>query len=231
MYRIQIATTSWCRKGIKYAYTYFCKGPSPFEEKALSCSDAPSCSGWCMHQPSWLGCAYNAICTVPTMIKQDKKSPKLRGSAAMVRSLIPFGVFVANKLLDPLSEVEMAAIQGINHLAQCYDALSIADATWQARLRSSSILFALQYIALERYHVDGNGVAKLWRVKPKLHLFVEMCSEGTRPSMIWAYRDEDFGGSFAKYGRRRGGLMSVSGVSNGVINLFRMQPMVRIVRY
>jgi hypothetical protein len=71
---------------------------------------------------------------------------------------------------------------------------------------------------------------KLWKIKPKLHLFLELCSvERTRPSLCWNYRDEDFGGSVARLARRRGGLLSASAFSRNLILMWSMQPMIRIV--
>eukprot|EP00972_Heterocapsa_arctica_P027806 4090176-Heterocapsa_arctica.AAC.1 len=52
-------------------------------------------------------------------------------------------------------------------------------------MRFSSIQFALQYVSLEAGSLDP----KSWRVKPKLHVFLEVCSEGGRPAMYWNYRD------------------------------------------
>ena len=56
-------------------------------------------------------------------------------------------------------------------------------------LLTSSPRFAAQMVALET--VDPSG----WCVKPKLHLFLELCSSRARPTLFWNYRDEDFGGS------------------------------------
>ena len=71
---------------------------------------------------------------------------------------------------------------------------------------------------------------KLWKIKPKLHLFLELCSvERTRPSLCWNYRDEDFGGSVARLARRRGGLLSASAFSRNLILMWSMQPMIRIL--
>ena len=65
-----------------------------------------------------------------------------------------------------------------------------------------------------------------WRIKPKLHLFLHLCSDGGRPSLFWTYRDEDYGGTVARYSRRRGGLLSARGMSEGMLDRFRMEPMI-----
>ena len=161
---------------------------------------------------------------VPTMLKQKKKSPKLRGSAAQVRALVDFGVHAANSWLNPSVDVDVAAATMIGHLAECYHALSKDKGNWKELLTENSIAFAHQYVALESFFDDG----EIWKVKPKLHQFLELAADGSKPALFWGYRDEDFGGSFSKYGRRRGGLMSSRATSLGVINLFRLQPIVRI---
>ena len=69
------------------------------------------------------------------------------------------------------------------------------------------------------------------RVKPKMHLFLELCIEGGKPATCWTYRDEDWGGSVAKMSRRRGGLLSTAAYSSNLLDRFRMQqPMIRMRR-
>ena len=68
---------------------------------------------------------------VPTMIKQQKKAPKLRGSAAQVRALVPFGVQAANEYLDGTKETDVAAAAMICHLNACYWALSREEEHWK----------------------------------------------------------------------------------------------------
>ena len=163
---------------------------------------------------------------LPTMLKQPKKSPKLRGSAAQVRALVPFALKCAEDLLAGGSPAEIAALVGTRHLSECYKALSHESIFFADVLRENSIAFALQYCALEQFFEHP----KAWRVKPKLHLFLEICSEGSKPALFWTYRDEDFGGSVSRLARRRGGLLSVRAFSNNLLQCFRMQqPMVRMV--
>ena len=58
-------------------------------------------------------------------------------------------------------------------------------------LRGSSVKFAQQSVALES--VDPG----CWSLKPKLHLWLELCASGASPSLFWTYRDEDFRGTCA----------------------------------
>ena len=161
------------------------------------------------------------------MIQAKKNSPKLRASAAQARALVPFAVWATGRYFDDGDQVELAAKTAAMRLNECYAALAEDKDGWEEQLLHNSICFAEQYVALEAYHDD----AKIWKVKPKLHLFLEICSEGTKPSLIWGYQDEDFGGVFAKFGRRKGGLQSSGPTSNNVLMHFRMLPIVRLMEF
>ena len=162
----------------------------------------------------------------PLMIKQDKKGPKLRCSGAQCRALVPIALHLAQKHLDARQPLEQAALVGMQKLDQCYQALSQDSIFSFDVLEKCSVEFALQYVALDKFHPDS----RLWKIKPKLHLFLELCSvERTRPALCWNYRDEDFGGSVARLARRRGGLLSATSFSRNLIDTWRMQPMIRVV--
>ncbi len=163
-----------------------------------------------------------------TMLCQPKKAPKLRASAAQCRALVPCAWELAVELLFDADPVESAAKNGMYHLNQCYSSLSHQSMFALDVLRQHSMKFALIYVALEALQLKGNK-GNAWKVKPKLHLFLELCSEGSKPQTFWNYRDEDYGGSVAKTSRRRGGLLSAKAFSSNLPNKFKMQtPVVRI---
>ena len=89
----------------------------------------------------------------PLMIKKEKKAPKLRCSAAQCRALIPIVLDLAERYLDNSKPVEQAAIVGMQKLDSCYRALSHESIFSMDVLRTSSVEFALQYVALEIAHV------------------------------------------------------------------------------
>ena len=83
----------------------------------------------------------------------------------------------------------------------------------------------MQFKALRR--TAGNDVD--WKLKPKIHMWLELCAERSRPSQFWCYRDEDYGGTVAALARRRGGKNSAQAMSETVLDLFAIkQPMVRL---
>lgn len=163
---------------------------------------------------------------VVTMIRLPSKPPKLRCSAAQCRALIPFAAKLCVELLDANVPVEAAAMSAMENLHQCYKALSSRTIFHADLLRECSLRFAAQYVALEAAADDSFS----WRIKPKLHLFLELCGEGSKPATFWSYRDEDFGGSVSRFSRRRGGLLSVKGFSTNLLQRFKMaQPVLRMV--
>ena len=151
------------------------------------------------------------------MIKGDKKGPRLTSSAAQCMALVPFAVELAKELLSPVDAKEQAMIAAAEHLKNCYDSLSSAAIFYADTLREESKKFALQYVALRGVSTDD----KLWKCKPKLHLFVELCSEGSKPATYWTYRDEDYGGSVAQCSRSRGGVLTPKLVSCNTLLRFK----------
>ena len=96
-------------------------------------------------------------------------------------------------MLNQDDPIEAQATAAANELLRCYQCLSDDSIFHADVLYDASKRFAASYVALNTVADDP----KLWRVKPKLHLFLELCAEGSRPSRAWTYRDEDFGGSMA----------------------------------
>ena len=111
-------------------------------------------------------------------------------------------------------------------LNDCYKTLARdAPAGWQGQLAVNGRLFAAQLVALEARAPSS----KFWRVKPKLHLFLKVCASGSKPSLCWTYRDEDFGGACARMAKRRGGLLNAAATSRGMLLKFMIgQPMIRL---
>ncbi len=86
--------------------------------------------------------------------------------------------------------------------------------------------FARQFQAL--FEAFGDGVS--WRVMPKMHLFLELCSEGTEPQKFWCYRDEDFGGPVARQSKMKGMWRKLLSYSAYALDLFRIKnPVPRLV--
>jgi hypothetical protein len=153
--------------------------------------------------------------------------PKLSGSAAEVRALVKFGHLMAARFLDSADPMEQAVKSAAYHLFMCYQSLSYDSRAFaHETLHHSSKAFAGQFYALFLLVGDGRS----WRVMPKMHLFLELCSEGTEPQKFWCYRDEDFGGIIAKQSRMKGMWLNLLSFTKHALNMFAMKnPAPRIV--
>jgi len=132
---------------------------------------------------------------------KQKSSPKLKGSAASIRALVPFCHQQCQELLDNTLPLHQAIAAAAHNLNECYKCLSHDAADWQQKLSDHSKDFAVQCDALQKRHAGTRD----WRIKPKMHQFLEMSCSGSKPNMSWTYRDEDFGGSVAQLCRIKGG--------------------------
>ena len=165
-------------------------------------------------------------CLTPAMIQADKKSPKLRGNAGIIRAIVPYLEEATRVRCNPAIILEDAVRQAASDLKETYDALRSDNIFHAYVMQRHSRRFALQYVALAKAH-DGT---RDWKLKPKLHVWLELCNEQGRPSKCWTYRDEDYGGGVARMSRRRGGQATVTVVSRQVVDSFRVkQPIVRIL--
>ena len=152
--------------------------------------------------------------TVLMIRKKASTCPKLRAKAGEARALVPFAREIAEQVLGDHG-VEGAAKQMARHLDECYKCLSKPQFD-RTTLELHSRRFCQQYVAIE-----SASPPPYWRLKPKHHLFLELCSEGVCPSTCWTYRDEDFGGSVAQLARRRGGGNAAKICGWLVLNKFR----------
>ena len=135
------------------------------------------------------------------MIQAQNKPPKLRASAAETRGLIDFAVELTATYMSDADHKEETIKNAALLLQSCYRCLSVTGYDTELLARSCQ-QFCLLYIALET--TSDNGLD--WRVKPKLHLFQEVCEfAANRPARNWTYRDEDAGGGLSRMSRRKGG--------------------------
>ena len=151
---------------------------------------------------------------------KGNEADSLSGSAAAIRALVPFGDLMAQQFLSDAIPMESAAKIAAHHLKNCYQALAGTSGPFaHVALNNSAKIFALQYRAL--YLAANDGVS--WRVMPKMHIFLELCSEGTEPQLFWCYRDEDFGGSMAHTSKMTGRWKVLSAYSRHGLEMFFMK--------
>ena len=113
----------------------------------------------------------------PGMRSMNANAPKLKAHASEVRGLIPIALDLAEAHLDDADPLGNTAKQCMRELAACYANLSAGSSA--ADLANHSRRFATLYTTLE-------GRAPEWWVRPKLHMFQELCEmDGTRPANHW----------------------------------------------
>ena len=160
--------------------------------------------------------------------KITTRPPSLKGNAASARALVPFAYFLCKSVLSPEVPEESAMISASKHLLNCYRALSDANKAFgHDAMYNSSKSFAQQYLALFVHF----GRSVKWRVMPKMHMWLELCSQRTEPSKFWCYRDEDFGGSVARQCRMKGRWRHLGAFAKRALDMFRMKnPAPRLVQ-
>ena len=136
-----------------------------------------------------------------------KKSPKLKGKAAHIRGLVPILDRIVQRVMVAPDTHSQTVATCMHHLATCYSCIDIFNAQV---LATAARKMALLYCSLEKEMI-GMGFPKKWKVKPKLHLFLELCfflclqRQMGNPRDFWTYADETNGGTMKRIAVRRGG--------------------------
>ena len=145
------------------------------------------------------------------MLSPSARAPKLRGHVAEVRCLVPIAARLAQDLLADDLGYEAVVKGAMVELEACYNCLSSGTEGAPERLAEHCRRFCTLSVSLE------DRAEALFHVKPKLHLMQELCEmQASRPALHWTYRDEDFGGSIAQLGKRRGGNKSPAGLGRQI---------------
>ena len=155
---------------------------------------------------------------LPSLFMQGAKGFKLRCSGAKARALVPFAAELAGELLSSEEPAENALRLAATHLRALHDTLSESCIFQTDLAREHGRKFALLYVSLHDFYHGRDD--RQFRIKPKLHLFMHITQDGSRPARHWNYRDEDWGGSVARLCRRRGGLLSCTAMSRNVLTRF-----------
>ena len=140
--------------------------------------------------------------------KASGKSPKLKGKAAHIRYFVPVLDCIVQRVLLQQHDCHHKTVMAcMSELAACYECLQLFDSV---KLDKAARKMALLYCSLEKEAVEA-GFEKLWKVKPKLHLFLELCHflclerQRGNPRCFWTYADETHGGEMRTMAKIRGG--------------------------
>jgi hypothetical protein len=161
-----------------------------------------------------------------SMLGPPSKPPSLRSKAGEARALVPYALELGRRVLDPNDVQEQTILAACQHLNDCYINLSPARFSAES-LKTSSRKFCVLLVALE---AAANDASK-WAVKPKLHMFQELCETmDTCPSLTWTYRDEDAGGAIMQVARRRGGSNNCWATGKNMLDKFRAKHSIPILQ-
>ena len=153
-----------------------------------------------------------------------KKSPKLKGKAAHIRYFVPVLNSVVQRLVQGHDHHSTAVRNCMDNLARCYTCLDprLFDSS---KLATAATKMGVLYVALEEEQLRA-GVRKRWKVKPKLHLFMELCHflclerQRGNPRNFWTYCDETHGHTMRETAVSRGGRNSSSSSAYRMLNMF-----------
>jgi hypothetical protein len=135
------------------------------------------------------------------------KSPQLKGKAAHVRYIVPVLDCIVQDKIPQDNLHNRTVVKCVHNLAECYSCLQDFNAD---KLEISARRLGSLYCALEQEQLAA-GIQKRWKVKPKLHLFLELsmylCLQRQRgnPRHFWTYADETHGGLMKTIAASRGG--------------------------
>jgi hypothetical protein len=125
------------------------------------------------------------------------KANKLQCNAAEARALMPALPKLAARYCNGADSYSAAVRTVTQRSADCYRHF---DEPGDA-LSKSCRRFVNAYASLQLSAPDAH-----WHIKPKLHLFQELCEFCPRsPRLFWCYKDETFGSLCAKLAVRRSG--------------------------
>ena len=152
----------------------------------------------------------------PSMFREKASTPELSAGAAEVRALVPF----AKELVDGWGSnitAEMATCkEAMGQLHECYTFLSEERQTEleAGGLLTAGLAFHDLVVSLHKHNPAR------WGLRPKMHIFLELCREGSRPSLTWNYREESFGGSIARQSHQKGGKATAFAMTRGTLLRF-----------
>jgi hypothetical protein len=158
-----------------------------------------------------------------TMIRKSGTSkPKLRAKGAECRYLIPFAVYLSDKLRHNGPHWSTIAAMFFHlHMIQLAISADVYDADYA---KEHCRLFCVLYISLAEEAL-ARGRDLMWQPKPKMHLLQEMVEylapEHGSPKHFWCYRDESWCGFWARASKRRGGANTASVTAMRFLNRYR----------
>ena len=155
------------------------------------------------------------------MFEKSGKSPKLRCKGGECRHLVPFCASLGRELAH-LGGHWQTVSQLLDLLLQCAQYAATVPFSSESLATASRKLCILWKKLRDAAAAEGSMA---WTMKPKLHLFQELCEykaeEFGSPELFWTYADESFCGFMAKAAKRRGGQNFAATVPERLLNRYR----------
>jgi hypothetical protein len=158
----------------------------------------------------------------PELFLQPKKAPKLRCKAAVTRALAPLLPQLLQLAWPSPSPRQRVVLAAATSMAECYGVLNNWD---HGRLEHHSRRCAKLLVSLEAESQLLFPGTRKWRIKPKLHFWMELCTRMARskgnPRDYWVYADESLGGVLRNIGELRGGQNSAKRIAENLLHRFQ----------
>lgn len=166
-------------------------------------------------------CKINEL--IPDMFLRKGAAPKLRAKGGETRNLIPFAAVFSAEIAEanPTPHFQMVA-RVFSLLMDCAK-ISAADRFDSGALATAARKLCVLWSQL-RMESEAQG-SLVWTMKPKLHLFQELCEYKSKdfgtPEGFWTYMDESYCGFLAKCAKRRGGVNRAATVPQRLLERYR----------
>ena len=159
----------------------------------------------------------------PEMVVQSKNGPRLRAKGAETRHLIGFGFELATKMYESSGKSNLRYGQLValmDNLVSFYS--TFGKTPYNVELAAASAKNVCLIYSWFRKQASDD---KVWRLKPKFHLFLHLAEAQTEllgdPALFWSYQDEDYMGFLSLLAKSRGGKRSGNKTAANVIAKLR----------
>lgn len=160
--------------------------------------------------------------TLEMFYGKGSKPNKLRAKGGETRQLVPFLAEFAQEM-SHVNETWAMVARLCHELHQCAKEAASTPFVPEKLASSSRKVCALWANLAAAEEARGNFVT--WKIKPKFHLFQELCEYKSQlfgsPELFWCYMDESWCGFMAKSAKRRGGSNPIAAVPERLLNRFR----------
>ena len=137
--------------------------------------------------------------------------------------MVPFAAALATEMWEKHRSTKWKLVQGLFHwLLECAK-VAASNPFHPAQLADASRRVCLLWAQLAQ-GAEREGLVD-WRIKPKFHLFQELCEYKAQafgsPELFWTYADESWCGFMAQSAKRRGGQNPAAAVPSRLLDRFR----------